>query len=343
MKHLETITIPLNKLNPTFHWLSATWEPYLETWRMVDEGNVKPRDTPLFNLMMEHYAPKTRERLEREKQLLQIHSSEADVISEEWVRRHIELYNSIKKRGYTPNRRAKPITVNIRDDGSYGLMDGTHTVSILIHLGHSEIEAWVKERKSGWNNLKNGLHSIYGEKKLYQPVEHPDFADWKIERTETHRERVIFDALKDLNGKQVVDIGSCTGYISERLADMGADVTGLEPNQIRCDASNTFADYHEYPEDNPVFLQEPFESHLKENRYDVAVVLSVLHHYLRRGLTAFMDAVELISESCESMVLEMGVNNLPVEWNPELVTEYSKYSEYSVLYGGERPIYLYEK
>lgn len=343
LTHLEWITIPLAKLHPTFNKLTASWKPYLDTWKLVDTGVTTPKETPLYLLMLEHYSRFKKKRLEYERQLLELRRAEADLIAEEWVRRHIELYQSIKQRGYKPELREKPIQVRIRNDGAFSLVDGTHTVSILLHLKHEAVEAKVVERYPQWLDFKQKLYQMYGEKLLYQPVNHPDFDDWRIDRTDSHRIPVIHDLLSSWNGVKVLDVGSNMGQISLALVDLGATVTGIDPNQTRVDFANLLADYHDYPEENPLYLCEGFETHLQSNSYDIALVLSVLHHYLRRGLTEFCEAVEVISGKCDKMILEMGLERMPVKWHPKIVVDNSEYNSYRILYDGLRPIILYEK
>jgi len=266
-----------------------------------------------------------------------------EIIAETWVRKHIELYHSIQDEGYLPERRKTPIKVRILSNGGLYLLDGTHTVSILMHLGsHKKVTAVVETRDDGWINVKKRLYGIYGKKLLYQLVDHPDFADWNVDRGSPHRLEVIKKTLGDVKDVSILDVGSCTGYFSIKLAEQGANVVGLEPYRRRYLISKTLAEYHELPPSNPLFLVDTFETHLRGGkRYDVALVLSVLHHYLRKETRSFYNAVDVISRGCDSMILEMGVNRLPVKWRPELVTEHSKYSTYETLYDGERPIYLY--
>ena len=343
LTHLEYVEVPVEKLYPTFNRLTASWKPYLDTWKQMDEATVTAKDTPLYQLMLEHYTRFKKKRLESEQQLLGTHNAEADTIAEAWVRRHMGLYKSIKRQGYKPELREKPIQVRIMNDGSYRLVDGTHTVSIIKHLKISPtVEAQVVEREQGWLELKQSLYNMYGRKLLYQPVNHPDFADWEIDRESEDRWEIIKPYL-DVSGKKVLDVGSNMGYFSERLTDMGAVVTGIDPNQTRVDFANILADYHEYDEDNPLYLCASFETHLRDNTYDAVLVLSLLHHYLRRGFKEFCDAVQLISEKCDKMILEVGTERMPVKWHPKLVVDNSTYTRYTVLYNGLRPIYLYEK
>ena len=345
LTHLKEIEAPLDKLILGFTNItpSPTWNIYLDTWSMIDSGVTDVKSLPLYRLMVKHYCSKNEKRLRFEKGLLGLDTINCETIAETWVRKHIELYHSIKEEGYLPERRKTPIKVRILDYGGLYLLDGTHTASILMHLGtHEKVSAVVETRDNGWEKLKKQLNGIYGKKLLYQPIDHPDFADWSVDRPSPHRWNVIKNTLGDVNDISILDVGSCTGYFSIKLAKLGAQVTGLEPYRTRCIISKILAEYHGLQSSNPLFLIDSFENHLRKNiRYDVALVLSVLHHYLRKETRSFYEAVNIISGKCDQMILEMGVNRLPVKWRPELVTEYSKYTKYETLYDGERPIYLY--
>jgi len=321
-----------------------TWSIYTDTWKMVDKGEYEINKLPLYKLMRKHYCSKNKKRLQHEKELLGMRSANCVRIATQWVKTHIELYQSIKNDGYHPELRGKPISVRIRDDGSFLLLDGTHTVSILMHLGTQKtVTAYVKTRDDGWLTLKRKLHGIYGKKLLYQPINHLDFSDWEVDRHSPHRWVIIKRALKNMVGCSVVDIGCCTGWFSIELAKTGFNITGLDPHETRIMAASILAKYEGLSEDNPKFLTESFEKNLHKNTYDVCLVLSVIHHYLRSDPESFYKAVSIIGKGCNKMILEMGVNRMPIPWAPELVLNHSDYTKYTTLYDGERPIYLYEK
>lgn len=346
LTNLNKIEAPLDKLILGFTEIQPqpTWSIYLDTWRMIDEGEETIEKLPLYKLMLKHYCGKNRKRRTYEKQLLGLDTINCKTIAKTWVQKHIELYHSIKTEGFHPERRKNPIRIRIQNDGGLYLLDGTHTVSILRHLNLCEtITAKVHTRDGGWETLKHQLYEIYGEKLLYQPIEHPDFADWRVDRASPHRWEIIKETLGDVTGKHILDVGCMTGWFSHRLAQHGAQVTGIEPHKKRYDTCKTLSLYYGLTEDNPRFLQESFEEHLKHNHYEVVLVLSVIHHYLRQDPKLFYEAVQILGKGCDSMILEMGVNHMPIRWHPKLVLQYSDYTKYRILYDGERPIYLYTK
>jgi len=345
LTHLKTIDAPLDKLILGFAKMEPqpTWSIYTDTWKMIDEGEKNILNLPLYKLMKRHYCSKNMKRWKMEQEILKLKSPDCMKIAYTWVKKHIELYKSIKKDGYKPELRHKPISVHIRDDGGLFLLDGTHTASILMHLGtHKTVTAEVKSRSGGWIQLKRKLWGIYGKKLLYQPPDHPDMMDWDVDRPSPHRWDITKKTLGDMTGLTILDVGSCTGHFSIKMAKQGAKVTAVEPHNGRTKAAKIFAGYHGLPSDNPNFMVESFEDNLRKNRYDVAVVFSVLHHYFRRNPQEAYDAFDLLSKTCDRLLLEVGVNRMPIRWSPQLVLDHSKYSKYTTVYDGERPIYLYE-
>lgn len=347
MNHQEYLDVPIDKLllgfnEPTSNYI--TWDTYLDSWKKVDKGETRPRHLPLFLSLSKLYSSMSIERRKKEQELLGLDSSHGNRLTCAWIEKHIELYKSIKDNGYKPELRKTPLSVNITDRGKFKVADGNHTISILKHLGYKgTVKVKVNNRDLEWIKLKQQLYDMYGKKLLYQRINHPDFDDWIIDRDEHYRFKAISEALGDISGKTLLDVGSNMGMISMGFVNMGAIVTGIDPNQTRVNASEIFSDYHGFPPDNPYFECSSFETHLSENHYDVVLVLSLLHHYLRRGIDEFAKAVKLLSETCDVMVLEMGLNRLPIEWSAKLVLLNSNYTKYRIIYNGERPIYLYEK
>lgn len=311
---------------------------------MIDEGEKNYQNLPLFGFFQWYYGRRPKERLEFEAKILGLKNVNVKDITYNWVKRHVNLYKSIKSEGYLPERRKKPILVNITDSGDIKVKDGNHTVSILKHLKYKgSLHVKVDSRSQGWIDFKDKLYKLYGRKLLYQPLDHPDFCDWEIDRECVNRWRIINEAV-DFKDKNVLDVGSCTGWCSLHCAMEGARVVGVEPNAVRVEAAGKFAAFHGFHSSNPIFVKSTFEKYLgryKNTKFDVVLMLSLLHHYIRRNPDEAWSAVNLLSRCSRSMVLELGLNDLPIEWSPELILENSHYIKYKTLYEGERPIYLF--
>ena len=353
MRHLEKLMISPHQFTLGFfppHDRYFTWQTYLDTWKLVDRGIEDPFELPLFFSMNIYYGSQPEKRLIFERDFLGIKSTDPMNITCEWVKRHIKLYHSIKEDGYRPERRNKPIEVVVNDKGQIWLIDGTHTVSILKHLKHKDkIEATVIRRCKKWMEFKENMYKMYGKKLLYQPVDHPDFDDWKIDRLCEDRWMEIEPYLGDVNGKHVLDIGCNYGWFSRKLVDRGAHVLGVDSHLTRFQACKLFSGFHGYKAKNPLFLPITFEElltkHIKDqegNKLELTLMLSVIHHYIRRNPEEAWKALKLVSKYSNRLILELGTNKLPLKWYPELVLKHSEYTQYIVIREEERPIYLYE-
>jgi 2-polyprenyl-3-methyl-5-hydroxy-6-metoxy-1,4-benzoquinol methylase len=311
---------------------------------MVDEGETNYHNLPLFKFFVYYYSRFSKDRMIKEAHLLGIRNEDAPNIAYNWVKRHVELYKSIKEIGYHPEKRKHPMAVNIMNDGSMRIQEGNHTVSIMKHLGYSgKLHVKVNTRSEGWLRLKDKLYNLYGEKLLYQPVDHPDFDDWRVDRECVDRWSIIKKEV-DFKDKLVLDVGSNMGYFSFRATEKGATVVGVESNEARVEVSKALALFNGFPSHNPVFIEAKFEDYLenyKNPKFDVVLMLSLLHHYIKRNPGEAWRAVDLLSRCCRNMVLELGLNDLPIKWSPELILDNSNYTEYKTLYEGERPIYLF--
>lgn len=345
MDHLKTLKVDVDKLLLGFdveHLKYITWKTYTDSWEMIDNGESLAKYLPISIAMIRYYSTFTPETLEREAAMLNIKNSSPESIAYGWVMRHIELYKSIRKVGFKPKMREKPITVRINPTGQLEVTDGNNTVSILKHLRYKyPIYVEVSSRAQEWMKLKEDLHAFYGKKLLYQPSGHPDFDDWAVDRECVDRWDIIKPALGDLKGKKAIDIGGNAGWFSRELAKCGAQVTCVDPDRISMRLNSVLSRYHGFGRNNPLLINDTFENVLVNNEYDIALMLSVIHHYIRRDPKEAWDALNLISLKCDQLVLELGLNNLPIKWSPELVLQRTGYKNYTILYNGERPIYLF--
>jgi len=343
MDELKSLKVDIHKLRLGFdaEYLGyISWGTYLDSWKMVDEGETEAKNLPICQAKKRYYATLPPQRLEMEARMLNLESPNPNVIAEIWVRRHIELYQSIRKFGFKPKMRAKPITVRIARDGSLEVTDGNNTVSILMHLNYKyPIYAEVSSRAQDWSKLKNDLYSFYGKKMLYQPSGHPDFADWEVARECEDRWNIIKPALEGVGAS--IDIGCNSGWFCRKMVGEGIQVTGCDPDPISLKLARTMSAYHGFSRNNPRYVQDSFENVLVKESFDCALLLSVIHHYFRKSSEAAYSALNLISRRCGKMILEMETSRLPITWNPELVLKHTEYRKFETLSERGRPIYVY--
>ena len=345
MDHLKMIRVNISQLTLGFdeNWSKViNWKTYTDSWKMVDSGITDPTKMPLYQPLTQYYSILSKDRLRFEQELTNF--SDPPAIAREWIRRHIELYLNIRKQGFIPKARKKPIRVRILEDGTLWLLDGNNTISILKHLNYKyPIDVVVDARDREWIELKEKMHGLYGKKLTYQPAEHPDFGDWEVDRQCSDRWNLIKPYLGDISGKEVVDIGCNLGWFCRRLAESGAKVVGLEPEVPVWKMSRRISNFNGFTEDNPLLLPTRFEDYFKNHEADVTLMLSVVHHYFRKNEMEGWKALKLISEKSEKLILELGTNNLPFEWSPELVSKHTQYAKFDTIQERERPIYLFSR
>src|SRR6185503_4125887 len=119
--------------------------------------------------------------------------------------------------------------VCIGSHGEIEVRDGHHRAAIAVVLGLT-ITAQVNRRHPAWVTLVDGAWQLYGDQKLYQAIEHPEFSRWTVARDCACRGQAIRTLEKDWRGLQVLDIGSCHGGLAFEMADAGAAVTATESN-----------------------------------------------------------------------------------------------------------------
>lgn len=200
-----------------------------------------------------------------------------------------------------------------------------------------------------WLRIKRNAYRLYNHRLLYQPIDHPVFKDWKVARKCQDRLQSILEVVNPVKEKHGLDIGSCTGWFSHRLAEQGAKMVGVELNSTRVEIARTISLSRDLPRTNPNFVLGRFEDYLALGRhFDFALCLSLLQHYMRRSLREAWDAVDLISRHCDIMFLDVAEKRLPIKWSPQLILDHSEYEGFTKLpgdedYAGGRPFYVFRR
>lgn len=327
------------------------WDTYINTWRLIDQGETHLDYLPLFDAMRRHYSRWNRKQLQTDLQILGLNQGHSGDIARGWVERHIQLYETIKHEGFDENRE-KQIEIKIGSNGELVVHDGHNRVSMLMHLRKpQEIPVVVRDRAKRWVTFKEKLYNLYDKKLLYQPMEHPDFQDWNLDRLSEDRLDAILGYLDNVKWKHVLDIGSCTGWFCRRFAERGAYAIGVERNRRRHELAKQSSEICGFGTGNPAYFCDTFENFLNDRvahpdtvgqiRFDVILFLSVFHHYLRRDVEEAWDAVQLISEYGKTMFMDLSLNNLPLKWSPKLVLKHSEYRYYDTLPSEGRPLYAF--
>lgn len=330
LTHLSRITVDVDDIHigvPKKDQTWWNWESYFKTWRMLDKDlNTPFEKLPLYPVMKRHFRQEKRTGKALQYQMNRI----------------VNLYKEIKKNGYSDDK-PKYIWGRILGNGIVEVCDGHHRVSMLKYWGKpKKFKMEIRTRHPQWLELKQKAYGLYKKKKLYQPLEHPDFADWKVDRECIDRWKSIKAYLGDTPGKSFLDIGSCTGWFCWQLARAGAKVIGVDKNQRRIQIARTLSKYHRFPDDNPQFLVGKFEDHIK-GQFDGVLFLSVFHHYIRLHKEEAWKTTDLISKHSKMMFMDLSLNRLPLEWNPQKVLDTSRFTKVKQLSEGNRPLYVFSR
>jgi cyclopropane fatty-acyl-phospholipid synthase-like methyltransferase len=140
---------------------------------------------------------------------------------------------------------------------------------------------------------------------LVERFESPDRDEWQ-------KPELVLDALGDLNGKKVLDIGAGTGYFSIKMAQKGASV-------IAGDVDERFQNYikeklkgEEFADLDMECRMLPFDSpNLDSGEVDVVIIVNTYHHIENR-VAYFSKVREGLSSGGELVVIDFFKKDLPV-------------------------------
>jgi hypothetical protein len=218
-----------------------------------------------------------------------------------------DLINSIKEKGYKLNHTIKlesedvsmhgkdkelseEVSVNISRTGEYLFQDGRHRLAIAQILNIKKIPVKVLVRHKKWAEFRQFIYSMIegdggGSKAgaLYQIAIHPDLLDIPA----SHGCEDRFDAIdKNLIKREgtVLDVGANLGYFCHKLEDIGFQCYAVEhlpdiaiaADKLRESEGKSFRVL------TGDLYNLAYKTPLKDKKFDVVILLSVLHHSLKR-------------------------------------------------------------
>lgn len=330
------IVAPLDRLNFGIKDKHKDWwgfDRMIETWKILDKHPKTPlKELPLYT-----------QSVEVSEKIFNVKPTENTVIG---VRNHRDMYFDIRDNGFDEEK--APIEVRIRKNGVIHIGNGHHRVSMLKHLKYSEIKVKVVGRHREFLAFKKGLYRLYGKKFLYQPVDHPDFADWAVNQNGHNEVLQLITENMQIKDKNILDIGCCTGAFSYKLSKLGGNVTGIDRNAERIRLAEYQRTYREAQKSNPRFLAQSFESHLVAHpHYDVTLLLNVIHHYLRKDVKKTFRELANISKHTEAMVVQLDTK-IPLlikTFKRKMInkTEFTSHRTYVLPNHSNRPVIFFKK
>jgi len=336
MEHLDYITAPVDMLMFGVKDEYKQWwnfDRMLQTWEILDAHP----DAPLKELPLYHHGI----------DVWKLKGGPFETVLR-CVKAYRRIYFDIRDNGYDYEKASKPIRIRIRKNGELAIGNGHHRVSMLKHLKYPEIDIEIASRHPSFTEFKDKLYNLYGGKLLYQPVDHPDFSDWVIVQNGYEE---VFQLMKDnidIKDKHILDIGCCTGDFSYRLAELGGRLVGIDTNKKRIEIAEYQRGYREAEQENPVFKVESFETHLeKPRRYDMILLLNVIHHYLRRDVEKAYSRLIDISKKTDILVIQLDTK-IPVTIQElvdkvMIITDFKEYIIYYIPKHLNRPVIIFKK
>ncbi|MBU3078664.1 class I SAM-dependent methyltransferase [Sphingomonas quercus] len=196
--------------------------------------------------------------------------------------------------------------------GRFILRDGHHRASYLI--GRRQRWANVRMSPRSFGSLfepsigarvRRHVEQI-GYKEPYSPIEHPQFHIPFAHRDNFFPNRLgcIADTLGYIRPASVLDIGCNAGYFSRHFSRLGAQVVGVEPQDSHFTTASILNELFNTQCD---FRQDTAESvDLGSQVFDMAIVLTVLYHFLDRGDTAVKIAKKIDNHVSDFLFWESG-------------------------------------
>ena len=218
--------------------------------------------------------------------------TEEEFASREQIIRN--TYELVKEYGFKTQQELTDLTFNpyqhngkymdepgifIGHGGRYLYHNGNHRMPIFRLLNIPEIKVKVNARHKEWVDfllyVKDISYKIWGENKVYQPVNHVDFEHYNTEWSNYRLELIKSNLFPE--SKTVLDIGALWGYFSSGLESQGLQCTAVENNK---DFAYIMTKLR-YAQNKNFEIYEGNIFDLQNTKYDVILALNIFHHFLK--------------------------------------------------------------
>lgn len=179
---------------------------------------------------------------------------------------------------------------------------------LLIKLDQQSIQLeQIKGLMSKQDTRLDDLKALIAKVEHYQPIYGIAGLIENPARRSDDRCRAIYDALGDVSGMNILDIGSSLGYNSFYLADRGAHVEGWDYNLDNAEISRQVSAITGIRAN---FLNKELNketvSTIPDDYFDVVLVLSVFHHTIAlQGLEQTKFLVKELLNKSPVMIVEL--------------------------------------
>lgn len=181
------------------------------------------------------------------------------------------------------------------------LVDGHHRSAFLrtsgvryVHVAATE-EDWESWRHSAGVEAVRKIISEQRRIEFYTPILHPEFQALNPLRDFAYKSR--FDHIMEFLGPRcrsgtLVDIGSNAGFFAHHFMREGFNVVGFDPDPNHHALAMALSTLYRLP---ATFEDVPFQDASSNHRFDGALLLTVLYHFLEKRehqpLLAKLDAL----------------------------------------------------
>lgn len=180
------------------------------------------------------------------------------------------------------------ITINITREGKFLFQNGRHRLSIAILLGISKIPVKILVRHKKWVDFRKRLHRVALESggKLYQPALHIDLVDIPAAHDCEDRFESMKNNLTNFEGL-LLDVGANLFYFCQKFEELGFKCLGVEKETLNIELGLKIL--HATDKEYSIIKGNILESNTYEkiinNRYEVVLLLNILHHFLKNCRT----------------------------------------------------------
>ncbi len=210
----------------------------------------------------------------------------------------LETFNNIKENGFktqeelnSSGKYSLQVNGHFVDDpglvidraGRYLYHNANHRLPMCKFLNIPTIPIKINVRHKEWAEfilyVKTLSKSIWGENRIYQPVNHIDFQDYNCEWS-NYRSEIIKNFLsKDC--KTLLDIGALWGHFASEFEDCGLKCTAVESNR---EFANIM-DKLRISQDKKFKIVTDDIFNLKDRNFDIVLALNIFHHFLKKEET----------------------------------------------------------
>ncbi|GAB6025432.1 Hexaprenyldihydroxybenzoate methyltransferase, mitochondrial [Chamberlinius hualienensis] len=137
------------------------------------------------------------------------------------------------------------------------------------------------------------------------------------------------DENKPLQGINILDVGCGAGVLTEKLAHLGAEMTGIDPAEGLINAAKRHASMNSAISDKVEYYPETPEEHFDHHakRYDAAIVFLLIEHIQNRS-EFFESVVKLLKPNGSLLIMHSNrsfINRFFLTfWNPYVIRLYVK-------------------